>query len=122
MMASHGPPKLIAALGMPATLDEVKDRLHAPASALSGGQQQRLCIARAIAIEAEVLLMDEPCSALDPVATVRIEDLIRELRERDTIVLVTHNMQQAARVADVTAFLLAEESGQTEGYIRGRFG
>ncbi|MGH2704636.1 MAG: phosphate ABC transporter ATP-binding protein PstB [Actinomycetota bacterium] len=124
-------------------LEEVRDRLDAPASALSGGQQQRLCIARAIAIEPEVLLMDEPCSALDPVATLRIEDLIRELRERYTIVLVTHNMQQAARVADVTAFLLAEESGEpgrlievgptdrifrqpqdgrTEGYITGRFG
>jgi len=123
--------------------DEVKDRLNAAATGLSGGQQQRLCIARAIAIQPEVLLMDEPCSALDPVATLRIEDLIMELRERYTIVLVTHNMQQAARVADRTAFLLAElagdpgrliEVGPTKkiftqpedkravGYITGRFG
>ncbi|HMC03962.1 MAG TPA: phosphate ABC transporter ATP-binding protein PstB [Actinomycetota bacterium] len=123
--------------------DEVKDRLDAPATGLSGGQQQRLCIARAIAVQPEILLMDEPCSALDPVATLRIEDLIMELRERYTIVLVTHNMQQAARVADRTAFLLAELAGdpgriieigptkkiftqpedkRTEGYITGRFG
>jgi phosphate transport system ATP-binding protein len=123
--------------------DEVKDRLSAPATGMSGGQQQRLCIARATAIEPEILLMDEPCSALDPVATLRIEDLILELRERFTIVLVTHNMQQAARVADRTAFLLAENTGdpgriievgptkkiftqpedkRTEGYITGRFG
>jgi phosphate transport system ATP-binding protein len=123
--------------------DEVKDRLDAPATGLSGGQQQRLCIARAVAISPEILLMDEPCSALDPVATLRIEDLMLELRERYTIVLVTHNMQQAARVADRTAFLLAELAGdpgrlievgptkkiftqpddkRTEGYITGRFG
>ena len=123
--------------------DEVKDRLSAPAIGLSGGQQQRLCIARAIAVQPEILLMDEPCSALDPVATLRIEDLIMELRESYTIVLVTHNMQQAARVADRTAFLLAELAGdpgrlievgptkkiftqpedkRTEGYITGRFG
>ena len=123
--------------------DEVKDRLSAPATSLTGGQQQRLCIARAIAVQPEILLMDEPCSALDPVATLRIEDLIMELRERYTIVLVTHNMQQAARVADRTAFLLAELAGdpgrlieigptkkiftqpedkRTEGYITGRFG
>jgi phosphate transport system ATP-binding protein len=122
--------------------DEVKDRLDTNASALSGGQQQRLCIARAIAIEPEVLLMDEPCSALDPSATLRIEDLIRDLRERYTIVLVTHNMQQAARVADRTAFFLSEDGGpgrlieigrtdkiftrpsdhRTEAYITGRFG
>jgi phosphate transport system ATP-binding protein len=123
--------------------DEVKDRLDAPATGLSGGQQQRLCIARAIAVQPDILLMDEPCSALDPVATLRIEDLIMELRERYTIVLVTHNMQQAARVADRTAFLLAELAGdpgriieigptkkiftqpedkRTEGYITGRFG
>jgi phosphate transport system ATP-binding protein len=123
--------------------DEVKDRLSAPATSLSGGQQQRLCIARAIAVQPEILLMDEPCSALDPVATLRIEDLIMELRERYTIVLVTHNMQQAARVADRTAFLLGELAGdpgrlieigptkkiftqpedkRTEGYITGRFG
>jgi len=129
-------------LGAAGLLEEVKDRLRSPASALSGGQQQRLCIARAIAIEPQVLLMDEPASALDPVATLRIEDLIRELRERYTIVIVTHNMQQAGRVADRTAFLLAEESGpgrlieigptdkiftrpddpRTEAYITGRFG
>ncbi|HEU5004091.1 MAG TPA: phosphate ABC transporter ATP-binding protein PstB [Actinomycetota bacterium] len=123
--------------------DEVKDRLGSPATGLSGGQQQRLCIARATAVEPEILLMDEPCSALDPVATLKIEDLIMELRERYTIVLVTHNMQQAARVADRTAFLLAENTGdpgriievgptkkiftqpedkRTEGYITGRFG
>jgi phosphate transport system ATP-binding protein len=123
--------------------EEVKDRLGSPATSLSGGQQQRLCIARAIAVQPEILLMDEPCSALDPVATLRIEDLIMELRERYTIVLVTHNMQQAARVADRTAFLLAELAGdpgrlievgptkkiftqpedkRTEGYITGRFG
>ena len=123
--------------------DEVKDRLDAPATGLSGGQQQRLCIAWAIAVQPEILLMDEPCAALDPVATLRIEDLIMELRERYTIVLVTHNMQQAARVADRTAFLLAELAGdpgrlieigptkkiftqpedkRTEGYITGRFG
>ncbi|MHB8510594.1 MAG: phosphate ABC transporter ATP-binding protein PstB [Actinomycetota bacterium] len=123
--------------------EEVKDRLNAPASRLSGGQQQRLCIARAIAVEPEVLLMDEPCSALDPSATLRIEDLITDLKERYTIVLVTHNMQQAARVADRTVFMLSEESGQpgtmieegatdqiftrpadsrTESYITGRFG
>jgi len=123
--------------------EEVKDRLDAPATGLSGGQQQRLCIARAVAISPEILLMDEPCSALDPVATLRIEDLMLELRERYTIVLVTHNMQQAARVADRTAFLLAELAGdpgrlievgptkkiftqpddkRTEGYITGRFG
>ena len=121
----------------------MKDRLDAPATGLSGGQQQRLCIARAIAVQPEILLMDEPCSALDPVATLRIEDLIMELRERYTIVLVTHNMQQAARVADRPAFLLAELAGdpgriieigptkkiftqpedkRTEGYITGRFG
>jgi phosphate transport system ATP-binding protein len=123
--------------------EEVKGRLGAPAVGLSGGQQQRLCIARATAVQPEILLMDEPCSALDPVATLRIEDLILELRERFTIVLVTHNMQQAARVADRTAFLLAEgpdepgriievgptkriftqpEDPRTEGYITGRYG
>ena len=84
--------------------DEVKEKLDAPASALSGGQQQRLCIARAIAVEPDVILMDEPCSALDPIATGRIEDLMRELVADYTIVIVTHNMQQAARVADMTAF------------------
>ena len=97
--------------------DEVKDRLDDSATALSGGQQQRLCIARAIAMRPEVILMDEPCSALDPRATARIEDLIGDLRERYTIVIVTHNMQQAARVSDKTAFLYEGkliEYGDTE--------
>jgi len=117
--------------------DEVKHRLRKPALGLSGGQQQRLCIARAIAIEPEVLLMDEPCSALDPRSTVAIEDLIAELRRDYTIVIVTHNMQQAARASDYTAFLnegnLIEfgptqviftrpKNKQTENYITGRFG
>jgi phosphate transport system ATP-binding protein len=117
--------------------DEVKDRLHDPALALSGGQQQRLCIARALAIEPEILLMDEPASALDPIATQRIEELIYELKREYTIVLVTHNMQQAARVSDMTAFFWLGrlvEAGRTEtiftnpreklteDYITGRFG
>ncbi|MGQ0627288.1 MAG: phosphate ABC transporter ATP-binding protein PstB [Phycisphaerales bacterium] len=117
--------------------DEVKDRLRASALGLSGGQQQRLCIARAIASNPEVLLMDEPASALDPKSTLRIEDLIRELRENYTIVIVTHNMQQAARVSDQTAFFfegrlieVGETLGmftnprekQTEDYVTGRFG
>ena len=89
--------------------DEVKDRLNGPGIGLSGGQQQRLCIARTIAVEPEVVLMDEPCSALDPVATLKIEELIDELKSRYTIVIVTHNMQQAARVADTTAFMLDGE-------------
>ncbi|HEX6924242.1 MAG TPA: phosphate ABC transporter ATP-binding protein PstB [Longimicrobiaceae bacterium] len=117
--------------------DEVKDRLHRSALGLSGGQQQRLCIARALAVNPEVLLMDEPASALDPIATQRIEELIYELKERYTIVIVTHNMQQAARVSDYTAFFylgrLVEvgrtddmftnpREEQTEAYITGRFG
>ncbi len=122
--------------------DEVKDRLHRHATALSGGQQQRLCIARALAVEPGVLLMDEPCSALDPAATLKIEDLMQGLAEDLTIVIVTHNMQQAARVSDYTAFMLAgqERIGRlvefgltaklftspsdrrTEDYITGRFG
>jgi len=117
--------------------DEVKDRLHESALGLSGGQQQRLCIARALAVEPEVLLMDEPCSALDPIATAKIEALIHELKRQYTIVIVTHNMQQAARVSDYTAFLylgqLIEFGGteqifttpqkkETEDYITGRFG
>lgn len=117
--------------------DEVKDRLHKPALDLSGGQQQRLCIARAIAMEPEVILMDEPCSALDPSSTSRIEDLINELKARFTIIIVTHNMQQAARVSDFTAFFCegkliefgptpriftSPEQRQTEDYITGRFG
>jgi phosphate transport system ATP-binding protein len=117
--------------------DEVKDRLHASALSLSGGQQQRLCIARALAIEPEVLLMDEPTSALDPIATQKIEDLIFDLRQEYTIVIVTHNMQQAARVSDQTAFLYMGDliefgptdrlfttptEERTEAYITGRFG
>ena len=117
--------------------DEVKDRLHSSAQALSGGQQQRLCIARAIAAEPEVLLMDEPCSALDPIATNKIEQLMESLRKLVTIVIVTHNMHQAARVADITAFYYLGklvEAGptekifsnpdhkQTEDYVTGRFG
>jgi phosphate transport system ATP-binding protein len=117
--------------------DEVKDRLKGPGTGLSGGQQQRLCIARALAVNPEVLLMDEPCSALDPVATLRIEELIGELQERVTIVIVTHNMQQAARVADTTVFMLGGElvevgptdrlftnpdDERTEQYVTGKFG
>ena len=117
--------------------DEVKDRLHASALGLSGGQQQRLCIARAIAIGPDVLLMDEPCSALDPRSTAGIEALIRDLRSQFTIVIVTHNMQQAARVSDRTAFFyegrLVEmeatdtiftnpRNKRTEDYVTGRFG
>jgi len=117
--------------------DEVKDRLHQNAYSLSGGQQQRLCIARAIAVEPEVLLMDEPTSALDPISTAKIEDLIVELKKKVTIVIVTHNMQQAARVSDFTAFMYMGELIEfgptekiftkpdkklTEDYITGRFG
>ena len=117
--------------------DEVKDRLDKPGSSLSGGQQQRLCIARAIAVEPEVLLMDEPCSALDPIATTRVEELMQELRKDYTIVIVTHNMQQASRVSDYCGFMWLGElvefdrteviftkprHTQTEGYVTGRFG
>ncbi|KPV42250.1 phosphate ABC transporter ATP-binding protein PstB [Alicyclobacillus ferrooxydans] len=124
-------------LKMAALWDEVADRIHTPATALSGGQQQRLCIARALAVEPEVLLMDEPASALDPVSTLRVEELVEQLKESYTIVIVTHNMQQAARVADKTAFFLngeliefGETTGiftnpvdkRTEDYITGRFG
>jgi len=116
---------------------EVKNRLNAPGIGLSGGQQQRLCIARTVAVEPEVILMDEPCSALDPVATLKIEELIDELKERYTIVIVTHNMQQAARVANSTAFMLDGEliehaptndiftnpkDERTERYVTGKFG
>ncbi len=94
--------------------DEVKDRLDKSALGLSGGQQQRLCIARTIAVEPEVVLMDEPCSALDPIATARIEELMRELKKQFTIAIVTHNMQQAARVSDRTAFFTAELDSQTD--------
>ncbi|MGQ9850319.1 MAG: phosphate ABC transporter ATP-binding protein PstB [Aggregatilineaceae bacterium] len=122
--------------------DEVKDDLKKSGLALSGGQQQRLCIARALAVEPEIILMDEPCSALDPIATLRIEELMRELKTNYTIVIVTHNMQQAARVSDFTAFMLSDETRagelveygeteriftrprdpRTEDYITGRFG
>jgi len=117
--------------------DEVKDRLGDSAFSLSGGQQQRLCIARALAVEPEIILMDEPCSALDPAATARIETLIRELRERYTVIIVTHNLQQAARVSDFTAFLYVGQlieygdtnkvfedpkNELTEKYITGKFG
>ncbi len=122
--------------------DEVKDKLDQSALALSGGQQQRLCIARVLAVEPEVILMDEPCSALDPVATLKIEDLMRDLSQEYTIVIVTHNMQQAARVSDMAAFLMMEEDRagvlvecgstselftnpkdkRTEDYVTGRFG
>ncbi|ATY85659.1 phosphate ABC transporter ATP-binding protein [Kyrpidia spormannii] len=117
--------------------DEIKDRLHEPALGLSGGQQQRLCIARLLAVEPEVVLMDEPTSALDPISTLRIEELITELKESYTIMIVTHNMQQAARVSDYTAFFLNGElvevnrtdelftkpqDKRTEDYITGRFG
>jgi phosphate transport system ATP-binding protein len=131
-----------ASLKLAALWEEVKDDLKKPGIALSGGQQQRLCIARTIAVEPEVVLMDEPCSALDPAATLKIEDLMRGLAERYTIIIVTHNMQQAARVSDRTAFLLMGEDGagqlveyrptqdiftnphdkRTEDYITGRFG
>lgn len=109
------------ALRRAALFDEVKDRLKKPALGLSGGQQQRLCIARALAVEPEVLLLDEPTSALDPVATGKIEDLMKNLRENYTLVIVTHNMQQAVRVADDTAFFLAGEvveSGSTDSLFR----
>ncbi|MCR4420289.1 MAG: phosphate ABC transporter ATP-binding protein PstB [Clostridia bacterium] len=117
--------------------EEVKDRLRAPALGLSGGQQQRLCLARLLAVEPEVILMDEPSSALDPISTLRIEELIRELKHEYTIVIVTHNMQQAARVSDMTAFFLQGEmveydateviftrphDRRTEDYLTGRFG
>ncbi len=117
--------------------DEVKDRLHTSGLGLSGGQQQRLCIARAIAVEPEIILMDEPCSALDPIATAKVEELIHDLKSKFTIVIVTHNMQQAARCSDRTAFFylgklieytdtqkifMNPENPQTEAYVSGRFG
>jgi phosphate transport system ATP-binding protein len=129
--------RLEKSLRMAALWDEVKNDLTKPGMSISGGQQQRLCIARAIAVEPEVLLMDEPCSALDPIATAKIEELIRELRARYTIVIVTHNMQQASRVSDKTAFFYVGEliefgettqlfnqpkERKTEDYITGRFG
>jgi phosphate transport system ATP-binding protein len=129
--------RLETSLRMAALWDEVKDDLHKPGTSLSGGQQQRLCIARALAVEPEVILMDEPCSALDPIATAKIEELIHELRSQYTIVIVTHNMQQAGRVSDFTAFFYMGQliefgtttkiftnptEKQTEDYITGRFG
>ena len=128
---------VVTALQQAGLFDEVKDRLHSPGTGLSGGQQQRLCIARAIAVKPEVILMDEPCSALDPIATARIEELMDELRKDYTIVIVTHSMQQAARVSQHTAFfhlgVLVEEGEtdqiftnpaepRTQDYITGRFG
>jgi phosphate transport system ATP-binding protein len=129
--------RLEKSLRMAALWDEVKDDLHKPGTSLSGGQQQRLCIARALAVEPEVILMDEPCSALDPIATAKIEELISELKSQYTIVTVTHNMQQASRVSDYTAFFYlgkliefgpttkifsSPSERQTEDYITGRFG
>ena len=129
--------RLEKSLRMAALWDEVKDDLHKPGTSLSGGQQQRLCIARTLAVEPEVVLMDEPCSALDPIATAKIEELISDLKTRYTIVTVTHNMQQAGRISDFTAFFymgrLIEfgptttiftnpKERQTEDYITGRFG
>ena len=123
--------------------DEVKDRLHKPAVSLSGGQQQRLCIARAVAVDPSLLLMDEPCSALDPIATFKIEELIREIAGQYTVIIVTHNMQQATRVSDYTGFMTIERMGDpgrlvefgttdqifgapkqaaTEAYVSGRVG
>lgn len=129
--------RVVSAIKSAALWDEVADRLHDSAFSLSGGQQQRLCIARALAIEPEIILFDEPCSALDPISTAKIEDLMVRLKEKYTIVIVTHNMQQAARVSDYTAFLyLGElieynytsklftnpEDPKTDAYITGRFG
>jgi phosphate transport system ATP-binding protein len=142
---SHGLDEIIYnALKQAALWDEVKDKLHQSAMALSGGQQQRLCIARALAVEPEVILMDEPASALDPVATLKIEELMQSLKETYTIIIVTHNMQQAARVSDFTAFMMIDspqtrtgilveygltaqiftnpQNKQTEDYVTGRFG
>jgi phosphate transport system ATP-binding protein len=133
---------VVESLQQAALWDEVKDKLKQPGTALSGGQQQRLCIARALAVRPEVLLLDEPTGALDPVATLRIEELLRDLREHLTIIIVTHNLQQAARVSDTTAFMLAghdrvgelvevgptrqlftnPRDPRTEAYITGRFG
>jgi phosphate transport system ATP-binding protein len=129
--------KVESALRAAGLWDEVANRLSEPGAGLSGGQQQRLCIARSLAVEPEVILMDEPCSALDPIATLKIEELIDELKQRVTIVIVTHNMQQAARVADRTAFMLSGElvevgptqeiftkpdDPRTEEYVTGKFG
>jgi phosphate transport system ATP-binding protein len=128
---------VVTALKKAALWDEVREQVHKPGAHLSGGQQQRLCIARALAVQPEVILMDEPCSALDPIATAKIEQLIRELKSEYTIVVVTHNMQQAARVADYTAFMYlgqliefgstaemfeTPKEPLTEQYLTGRFG
>ena len=125
------------ALKKAALWDDVKDRLHANALDLSGGQQQRICIARAIAMEPEIILLDEPCSALDPIATAKIEDMLCDLKKDYTVIIVTHNMQQAARISDYTGFFMMGElveysvtseiftnprEKQTEDYITGRFG
>jgi phosphate transport system ATP-binding protein len=141
----HGLDEIVYnALKRAALWDEIKDKLHQSAMALSGGQQQRLCIARALAVEPEVILMDEPASALDPVATLKIEELMQTLKETYTIIIVTHNMQQAARVSDFTAFMMIDnpqtrtgilveygataqiftnpKNKQTEDYVTGRFG
>src|SRR6516165_4683121 len=135
-MKAHLDDRVEEALRQAALWDEVKDRLHSSALGLSGGQQQRLCIARALAVKPEVLLMDEPCSALDPIATLKIEELITELVKHYTIVIVTHNMQQAARVSHYTGFFLTgtlveyaptlqifehPQQKDTEDYISGRF-
>jgi phosphate transport system ATP-binding protein len=129
--------RLEECLRMAALWDEVKDLLHRPGTSLSGGQQQRLCIARSLAVQPDTLLMDEPCSALDPIATTKIEELIQALREQYTVVIVTHNMQQAARCSDRTAFFYmgrliefdetrkiftSPTNPQTEAYVSGRFG
>ena len=129
--------RVVSAIKAAALWDEVKDRLHDSAFSLSGGQQQRLCIARALAIEPEVILFDEPCSALDPISTAKIEDLMIKLKQRYTIIIVTHNLQQAARISDYTGFLYlgklvefgettklftAPKEKLTENYITGRFG
>ena len=129
--------KLLKSLRGAAIWDELKDRLHDNAYGLSGGQQQRLCIARCLAIEPDVILMDEPTSALDPISTLKVEELIQELKKDFSIVIVTHNMQQAARISDKTAFFLSGEvveytdtnklfttpsDKRTEDYITGRFG
>ncbi len=138
-MAPHGQlaDKVEQSLRRAALWEEVKDKLHQSAFALSGGQQQRLCIARALAVDPEVLLLDEPCSALDPIATAKIEDLMFSLKDQCTMVIVTHNMQQAARVADFTGFFLmgkmveydvttvifkTPSKKETEDYVTGRFG
>jgi len=129
--------RLEECLRMAALWDEVKDLLHRPGTSLSGGQQQRLCIARSLAVQPDTLLMDEPCSALDPIATTKIEELIQTLRDQYTVVIVTHNMQQAARCSDRTAFFYmgrliefdetrkiftSPTNPQTEAYVSGRFG